>query len=65
MGLLYGKYDLLDRLTAYRVRPAPSEPPGKFETGHGTVQIQSRRLRVRSLVMFPVLRVEMGSSMRA
>ncbi len=35
MGVLYGKYDLLDRLAAYKVRPAPSDPPGKFETGTG------------------------------
>ncbi len=33
VGILYGKYDLLDRLPAYRVRPAPADPPGKFETG--------------------------------
>ena len=33
LGALYGKYDLLDRLCAYKVRPAPSDPPGKFETG--------------------------------
>lgn len=32
-GILYGKYDLLDRLTAYKVRPAGNEPPDKFETG--------------------------------
>jgi selenocysteine lyase/cysteine desulfurase len=32
-GVLYGKYDLLDRLRAYKVRPAPAEPPGKYETG--------------------------------
>ena len=32
-GFLYGRYDLLDRLLAYKVRPAPNEPPGKFETG--------------------------------
>ena len=31
MGVLYGKYDLLDRLTAYKVRPAPQDPPGNFE----------------------------------
>lgn len=34
-GVLYGRYDLLDKLTAYRVRPAPETPPGKFETGTG------------------------------
>jgi selenocysteine lyase/cysteine desulfurase len=32
-GVLYGKYELLDRLRAYKVRPAPGEPPGKYETG--------------------------------
>lgn len=31
--MLYGKYDLLDRLRAYKVRPAPGNPPGKYETG--------------------------------
>jgi cysteine desulfurase family protein (TIGR01976 family) len=33
IGVLYGKYDLLDRLNAYKVRPAPKLPPGKYETG--------------------------------
>ena len=33
LGVLYGKYDLLDRLQAYKVRPAPADPPGKYETG--------------------------------
>ena len=32
-GMLYGKYELLDELNAYKVRPAPKDPPGKFETG--------------------------------
>lgn len=32
-GVLYGKYDLLDKLEAYKVRPAPSRPAGKWETG--------------------------------
>lgn len=32
-GVLYGKYELLDRLEAYKVRPAPTQPPGKWETG--------------------------------
>lgn len=32
-GILYGRYDLLDELFAYKVRPAPNELPGKFETG--------------------------------
>ncbi len=38
MGVLYGRYDLLDQLTAYKVRPAPSDPPGKFETGTGNFE---------------------------
>jgi cysteine desulfurase family protein (TIGR01976 family) len=33
VGMLYGRYDLLDELFAYKVRPAPNYPPGKFETG--------------------------------
>jgi cysteine desulfurase family protein (TIGR01976 family) len=32
-GVLYGKYELLDDLTAYKVRPAPALPAGKWETG--------------------------------
>jgi cysteine desulfurase family protein (TIGR01976 family) len=32
-GILYGRYDLLDELYAYKVRPATNELPGKFETG--------------------------------
>lgn len=32
-GALYGKYDLLDELKAYKVRPASNEVPYKFETG--------------------------------
>ena len=32
-GTLYGKYDLLDELKAYKVRPASDELPYKFETG--------------------------------
>jgi cysteine desulfurase family protein (TIGR01976 family) len=33
IGILYGRYELLDELMAYKVRPAPQIPPGKFETG--------------------------------
>ena len=33
LGILYGRYDLLESLNAYKVRPAPKLPPGKFETG--------------------------------
>ena len=32
-GVLYGRRELLEQVDAYKVRPAPSEPPGKFETG--------------------------------
>jgi cysteine desulfurase family protein (TIGR01976 family) len=38
MGVLYGKYNLLEELPAYKVRPAPSDPPGKFETGTGNFE---------------------------
>ena len=33
VGVLWGRADLLESLDAYKVRPAPAEPPGKFETG--------------------------------
>ncbi|MBC8509430.1 MAG: cysteine desulfurase-like protein [Chloroflexi bacterium] len=33
VGILYGRYELLDDLKAYKVRPAPKNPPGKWETG--------------------------------
>lgn len=32
-GALYGKFDLLSELKAYKVRPASNELPSKFETG--------------------------------
>ena len=32
-GILYGKLGRLAALDAYKVRPAPSDPPGKLETG--------------------------------
>jgi len=33
LGILYGKYQLLEQLTAYKVRPSGKLPPDKFETG--------------------------------
>lgn len=33
LGILYGKYEHLERLQAYKVRPAENVPPHKFETG--------------------------------
>jgi cysteine desulfurase family protein (TIGR01976 family) len=33
LGILYGKRPLLEQLVAYKVRPAPNQPPDKFETG--------------------------------
>ncbi len=32
-GILWGKRDVLEQLEAYKVRPAPDEIPGCFETG--------------------------------
>lgn len=32
-GILYGRSELLAALDFYKVRPAPSDPPGKLETG--------------------------------
>jgi cysteine desulfurase family protein (TIGR01976 family) len=33
VGALYGKMELLEDLKAYKVRPAPKNPPGKWMTG--------------------------------
>ncbi|MCA9887390.1 MAG: cysteine desulfurase-like protein [Anaerolineae bacterium] len=33
LGVMYGRYDLLDTLPAYQVRPASPKPPTKWETG--------------------------------
>lgn len=33
VGALWGRYELLDELVPYKVRPAADEPPGSFETG--------------------------------
>ncbi len=32
-GILYGRFELLETLEAYKVRPAPADVPGKWETG--------------------------------
>ncbi len=32
-GILWGRYDLLESLPAYKVRPAHDEPPNRWETG--------------------------------
>ncbi len=33
VGVLWGRYALMDRLSAYKVRPAGNTPPDKWETG--------------------------------
>jgi cysteine desulfurase family protein (TIGR01976 family) len=33
LGALYGRYEILESLPAYKVRPAHDTPPDKFETG--------------------------------
>lgn len=38
MGVVWGRYDLLDALPAYKVRPAEDEPPHKFELGTGNFE---------------------------
>lgn len=38
IGVMYGKYELLDRLTAYKVRTSSSLPPEKWETGTGSFE---------------------------
>jgi selenocysteine lyase/cysteine desulfurase len=33
LGVLWGRYDVLDKLPAYKVRPADNRLPGRLETG--------------------------------
>jgi cysteine desulfurase family protein (TIGR01976 family) len=32
-GVLYGRREVLESVAAYKIRPAPDDPPGKWETG--------------------------------
>ncbi len=41
VGALYGKYEHLAGLTAYKVRPASNTPPGKWETGTQSFESQA------------------------
>jgi cysteine desulfurase family protein (TIGR01976 family) len=43
-GILYGQRAHLERLRAYKVRPASDEPPGKWETGTGSFEGQAGTL---------------------
>lgn len=38
IAVAWGRYDLLDALPAYKVRPAGDDPPDKFETGTGNFE---------------------------
>lgn len=33
VGFLYGRREVLNSVAAYKIRPAPDDPPGKWETG--------------------------------
>ena len=38
IGVLYGKYEHLQRLTPYKVRPSSDEVPGRWETGTHNIE---------------------------
>jgi selenocysteine lyase/cysteine desulfurase len=38
MGVLYGKYELMAELEAYKIRPASPEPPEKWEQGTPNIE---------------------------
>lgn len=40
-GVAWGRYELLERLQAYKVRPAGNLPPAKFETGTQSHEAQA------------------------
>ena len=60
LGILYGRYDLLERIPAFRVRPAPALPPGKFETG--TAQFEAISALKGTLDYFQWLGSEFGQN---
>jgi cysteine desulfurase family protein (TIGR01976 family) len=39
LGVMWGRYDLLEALPAYKVRPAHDEPPHRWETGTGAFEL--------------------------
>lgn len=41
LGIVYGREALLEELTAYKVRPATSELPWRFETGTPQIELQA------------------------
>ena len=43
-GVVWGRYELLERLRAYKVRPAGNLPPDKFETGTQSHEAQAGML---------------------
>ena len=45
-GVLWGKYELLQKLESYKVRPADNAPPGKYETGTQSHEGQAGTLGV-------------------
>jgi cysteine desulfurase family protein (TIGR01976 family) len=38
MGILYGKYEIMAELEAYKIRPASAEPPTKWEAGTPNIE---------------------------
>jgi hypothetical protein len=65
IGVLYGKYDLLERLQAYKVRPAPDDPPGKYETGtHPSGATKASRAHLRQSTIWPRSVGNMARTMR-
>ena len=62
-GILYGKYELLDQLRAYKVRPAGNEPPDKWETG--TQSFESMAGTLGALEYFEGLSEKFGAEFKA
>jgi len=46
LGILYGKYEHLDRLHPYKVSASTNVPPGKWETGNAELREHRRFARV-------------------
>jgi cysteine desulfurase family protein (TIGR01976 family) len=66
IGILYGKYDLLQAITPYKVRPAGDANPDKWETGTGSYEtIAGTKAAIEYLASFgegSTLRERLASS---
>ena len=68
VGVLWGRRELLEELPAYKVRPAPNEPPGRWMTGtqnhEGLAGVAAAVAYLRSIGMHVIREYEQTLSRR-